>query len=185
LFQRGNAKPAGVTVDQITAALANNPRPHAFVQLEKRGAQSVIVQIAENGPYKTFATADRKSMTLRNGMVTATRGLGGDLMSSDEDALLTLVRAKSTGTAPYVMRYLDGENITQALSLQCTTEPTDPAPVQLGEIDTVGQIVIARCVGDRTRFSNVFIVDDAGRILSARQWLGPFIGFAAVQMLRL
>lgn len=180
---RNTARPP-VTVAQINQALATKSEPLALVTVETRKASALVIQIGRNGNYRTYATEQRQTLTFRDGMITSTRGLGGDLMSSEETALLSLVSRKSTGNAPYTMRFLTGEDVTATLHYTCAVSRDGTAPVRLGKINTVAQKMTAQCTGSDGSFSNTYLVDGAGDIISTRQWLGAFTGYVAGQQLR-
>lgn len=183
---RGASGDGGATVTeaQVARALAGAEDGVALVGIEDRSSQSLVIEIEENRGYRTFATATRQTITYRRGMVTATRGLGGDLMSSDTDALLRLVSARAEGQAVYVMRFLSGEEKTVSLIATCTVARAGTGPVQAGEINTTAQIMTAKCSGGTESFVNAYLVDSTGTILSTRQWLGPLVGYLTSQMLR-
>lgn len=178
------ATPPQVTVAQINQVLATKSGPLALVTVETRKASALVIQIGQNGRYRTYATEQRQTLTFRGGMITSTRGLGGDLMSSEETALLSLVSRKSNGAAPYTMRFLTGEGVTATLQYNCTVSPGGTAPVSLGAINTVARQMTADCTGSDGSFRNTYLVDGAGDIISTRQWLGAFTGYVAAQQLR-
>ncbi|MDU8910971.1 YjbF family lipoprotein [Aestuariicoccus sp. MJ-SS9] len=175
---------SGVTEADIAATLQRTDRPLALVNAEDRKSQALVVEIERNGPYRTFATRDRQTFITRGGMVTGTRGLGGDLMSSDATALLRLVSARSPGTAPYVMRFLTPDNQTVTESYTCTVSPGASAPFALGAVNQTGRIVTAACTGEDGEFTNGYIVAGDGYILAARQFLGEATGILALQAVR-
>ncbi|WP_157960555.1 YjbF family lipoprotein [Primorskyibacter marinus] len=177
-------EPPQVTVAQINQALATKAGPLALVTVESRKASALVIQIGQNGHYRTYATEQRQTLNFRGGMITSTRGLGGDLMSSEETALLSLVSRKSGGSAPYTMRFLTGEDVTATSQYTCAVSRDGTAPVKLGAINTVTQKMTAQCTGPDGSFSNTYLVDGAGDIVSTRQWLGTFTGYVAAQQLR-
>jgi len=79
------AKPAagGIAVIDIPAqTLAEWPEPLIVAASELTGASSALGRIARNGGDETYSSADANHVTLRQGMVVSTRGLGVDLMAS-------------------------------------------------------------------------------------------------------
>ncbi len=177
-------QPVGVSPEQMTQALQSTDLPVTLIFLEGRQTQFLALEIERNGAYQTYGTSSRQSVAFRNGMITATRGLGGDLMSSGEDALLHMVSRRQSGVAPYTMRFLTSDNRTEALSYNCTVSPGKSVPVKVAEIDTTGVAVTAQCAGAGNSFTNVFVVDRHGSLVSARQWLGYQLGYVTSQPLR-
>ena len=181
---RAQTTPTPVTEEQINAVLAQTDMPLALAIVEKTGTQAVLGEIARNGRYATFANAERQVIVLRDGFVTATRGLGADLMSSDSAALERLVRSRSAGQAAYSLRFLNGEDVETTVTVTCTTTPGGEAPVKLGTVNTTGRIVQAACTGDGPGFTNVYIVGADGYVLGAQSWIGEINGNLSTQILR-
>lgn len=177
---------AGVSPEQITQVLAGRPDPLALVALEKVQTQGLFLRISKNGEYGTYATANRHAVIFRNGIATATRGLGGDLMSSKTTALETvLMRRTAAAGVPYEMEFLNGEDQTFRLSLTCDVTPGAQTRVTGGEVDAEVIQITALCKGaDGVSFTNIYMVDAQGRILAARQWMGDFIEYVSIQHLR-
>ncbi|WP_136443331.1 YjbF family lipoprotein [Pacificoceanicola onchidii] len=173
-----------VTADQTAQVLAATPSPVEFVNIEARNSQALMIGIEQNGPYSTYGTAARQSLVLRSGMITATRGLGGDLMSSEEDALLRAVQSRQAGNAGYQMHFLTPGDETKTLSFQCSVVPGGTQAIKAGEINSGGTVMTATCRGEGGQFDNTYVVDKRGTILAGRQWVGFTIGFIGTQALR-
>lgn len=189
LFKKG--EPAKVSHTQIVAALQANSSPLALFEFESReGTQGLLSQIEVNGAYHTFGNQARNVIVLRDGMITATRGIGGDLMSVEEDALLRLVKSRSLGTATYVQRFLQPSATTITISYRCAAHPEGQKQVALGLVNELTTRVRVDCYGDdpetgkQLEFTNTYEVSASGMVLSGRQWLGDYIGFINSQYLR-
>ncbi|WP_417718772.1 YjbF family lipoprotein [Salipiger sp.] len=183
---KGDAAPQPVTAAQIAQVMAATDLPMAFVNIEERKAQTVLIRIETNGPYGTYATADRKNMVMRNGMITSTRGLGDDLMSTDVDAVLSLVRKRTTGNAVYIQRFLRSDDATRVLTYRCGVEPDKSVDVAMGLVRGRATEVIVACESeDGPPFVDYYVVDGSGEILASRQWLGVTTGYVAMHRLRL
>ncbi|MFW2590026.1 YjbF family lipoprotein [Sagittula sp. SSi028] len=185
--------PAKLTAPQIAQVLQSTKAPVALFVFEKRdGAQGLLTEIETNGAYATFGNQNRNVIVLRDGMVTATRGLGGDLMSVEEDQLLSLITARAAGQANYAQRFLTPEGVTATLVYLCTTRLGNSqhlAHLALGPVDSAETAVTVDCVArDATTkpqsFSNVHVFDSDGIIVRGRQWLGEIIGFVELAYVR-
>lgn len=179
--------PAQVEV-AINEALNVLDGPLALATFEKTQNNVVLRQIASNGPYRTWTSwsqgTDRRSVTTRNGVITATRGLRNDLMSSDVKQTLALVSARSSGQAIRVQRYLDGENLIVEKRSNCTITRGGQSRVRVGVIDRMTTEMTESCVDGAHNFRNIYRVDASGRIVQSVQWLNDFYGLAVVQTLR-
>ncbi|MDT8325905.1 MAG: YjbF family lipoprotein [Roseovarius sp.] len=167
------------------AALASTNAPLVLVSISERNVSSVMQQIETNGAYRTYGTGDRRSITFKGGMMTASRGLGEDLMSSDVDGVLALVSARKAGRVQRVHRYLDGENTITALEATCEVTPGAMGQVSVDTGQRATQNVTETCRAVHTEFQNTYMVDrGTGHILQSRQWHSPMNGYISVQTLR-
>ncbi|MFU1478141.1 YjbF family lipoprotein [Roseovarius sp. C7] len=186
IFTKSSNQPR--SAEQISAeaasALQNTEERLILTALPSVEVTTVMQRIEENGPYATYATANRRSLTLRNGMVTATRGLGSDLMSSDVTEALRLVSARRAGQVTRTQRHLDGENLTVTTQARCTISPGSQSQMAVGEIKATVTTVTESCASDERQFKNVYQVDGAGRVLGSKQWIGPDRGYLSIQQLR-
>ena len=87
---------------QKALASTGPDEPLATIQFPSVKGQSVLRVIETNGPHSTWAawgTSDRRTITTKNGIITATRAIPPDLMSADVDGVLALVsrRGQITG----------------------------------------------------------------------------------------
>lgn len=182
--QGSNPNPAEIAA-AVKVSLANTDAPVALVALEARNATAILTQIERNGAYVTWATPDRRSITTRGGVITATRGLGNDIMSSSLGSSLTMLSARKQGTAQRVMRFLDGENHTVELVLSCGYTKGAGKRLTAGELKNVAATEMTEnCSANETRFTNTYLVDGRGRFVQSRQWLGPINGHMLIQLLR-
>ncbi|KNG93714.1 hypothetical protein ATO11_11035 [Pseudaestuariivita atlantica] len=167
---------ATLTPQQIEQILAATPNSVMLFTSEKTKSQAPIIQIERNLAYRTYATGGRQTVTIKNGFVTATRGLGGDLMSSEIDQSLALVSRRSAGQATRVMRFLTGDDQTFEYNFDCVIS------VQGGQGGLQG--MREDCRDGETTFINTYAVDRNGRIRASRQWLGNFTGYVSLALLR-
>lgn len=170
------AQPQAVSPDALGQVLAATPNSVVLFILDTTKAQAPLIQIERNGAYRTYATSARQTVTIKDGLATATRGLGGDLMSSDLDPSLNLVRRKSAGQTTRVMRFLTGEGVTFTMTFTCSVEVAAKQDQLQGMRES--------CTGRTRQFENTYAVDASGRIMGSRQWLGPTIGYASFALLR-
>lgn len=184
LFSNRSAPPAPIGDQQIASVLAATQEPVILVNLADLETEALLLRIETNGAYQTFATSARQTITQRDGMITATRGLGGDLMSSEPEALLAQVRSGRPGQVPYVVRYLRGDEATMTYTYRCTVTPAGSESVMRGALNLDGRKVTADCLGDGTPFTASFVTDRSGAIVKSEQWLGDYIGKVISQTLR-
>ncbi|WP_020039443.1 YjbF family lipoprotein [Salipiger mucosus] len=182
----GDGAPGALTQEAIAQTLAGaGDRAVTFLEIDERESQSLLVNIESNPPYRTYATPTRQAVTIRDGMIVATRGLGGDLMSVDEDELLSLVRSRTKGEAVYIQRFLRSDDRTVPLTYRCSVEPDKSIDVSMGLIQTPAREVVAACTSDvGPPFVDYYVVDPSGQIVASRQWLGRITGYVSTHVLR-
>ncbi|MFK7939504.1 MAG: YjbF family lipoprotein [Roseovarius sp.] len=189
------AKPKSIPVvsdpnqvaNDVSQTLAVVPGPLALATFEKTNNNVVLRPIATNGSYKTWASAgsaDRRSVTTRHGLLTATRGLNQDLMSSDVSQTLSLLKARQSGSATRVQRYLNGEDQIFEIRVTCAVSKGGQTQVQIGEINRTATEMTERCDSPERSFTNIYRVDGSGRVLQSVQWLNDFYGTTVIQQLR-
>lgn len=84
---------------------------------------TALGETRHNGAVWTFATPNEQTLVLRNGLLTATRELGDDLMSAKTGAAEGLILRRQTGTADRIYRYLDGGDRAPPMTCTVTTGP--------------------------------------------------------------
>ncbi len=180
-----DGKTAGAQQAQSLAApsviLAQTEAPVILVQPQNGAGPFYIVGIRDNGPWRTYATGARQTLVLRQGVVTATRGLGGDLMASEIDPMLELLRANRAGKARRVMQVLDGEDVTRQIVLDCTLSVGTQVRTTTG---IAGRAMTEDCASDDLSFRNSYVVDRAGNALQSEQWLPTSQGRLTLTVLR-
>ncbi|MDU8929615.1 YjbF family lipoprotein [Alisedimentitalea sp. MJ-SS2] len=166
----------------IQAALANTDLPVAFVAMPDREANAVMVHIETNGAYKTWGGGGRRSITMAGGMITATRGLGNDIMSSSVGEIASLIQARKAGSGQHVLRHLNGENQTVETVADCQVTRGGRKKVTNATMQNVNTTEMTEnCSGSDASFTNSYLVDGRGRVLQSRQWLGPANGYIVFQ----
>ena len=89
-------------------------------------------------------------------MISATRGLGFDLMSTDVDGVLDLVTSRSEGTVQYVQRYLDGDIQTQERESTCEVTRGYEQFIEYGEIREHAIQMFSSCISHDGQFVDLF-----------------------------
>lgn len=161
--------PARSPQDMAAAALAANPGPLIMVGLEQAGTTQVMAMTGQNGGMRTFMTPNEQALILRGFMLTGTRGLGRDLSVAEASASAALIQAGRPGTARRVMRYYSGDGLERPIDFTCQVGPGPKAGVMVED-----------CQGHGLSFQNSYL-PSAG---VSRQWIGPGLGYATIQVLR-
>ncbi|HKL65436.1 MAG TPA: YjbF family lipoprotein [Roseovarius sp.] len=142
------------------------------VRLPATGAQATLAPVARNGGVTVWQTLDGITLSFRDGVLIATRGLGDDLMSADVDGTLAMLRGSDRATQyPHIRSYLDGEDRTVFRSFQCRREAGPDRQIT------------ERCVSTDVGMTNIYWLDGAGEITRSRQWVSPAVDYMETERL--
>lgn len=133
------------------------------VDIPSRNASARLKRIGVNGDVETWTSPDNVSISLRQGVVVATRGLGFDMMGGDAGNTLAALAAPGGEVYRRQMRYLTGDNHSTWIAAGC-------------EMTTGAERFEERCLARRDRFTNLYWTDGAGRVVRSRQWVSPQVG---------
>jgi group 4 capsule polysaccharide lipoprotein GfcB/YjbF len=165
-----------VTRAQVEAA----GQPLLRVQMLDTGAWSTLALAARNGPVETFLAGDDVSLSLRDGILTGSRGLGQDLMGL---AISNIV--DDSGVLRRSYRHLDTRNRIVSTQVACSLSTGPPARLTILEQTHRVRKVTEQCRGDGVEFTNLYWKDPGtGMIWKSRQWLSPALGQLEIEVLK-
>jgi len=152
--------------------------PQMRVQIQSRGANAVLSRVAVNRDVETWLAVDNISLSFRQGVLVASRGLGFDLMAADAQNTLDAFAGQGAEVYRRQMRYLTGDNQSTFLTAGCSMVFVGP--------ETVGgqslQRLEERCQARQNLFTNLFWLDGSGQIVQSRQWVSPQIGYLTASL---
>ncbi|PKQ13232.1 MAG: hypothetical protein CVT70_04470 [Alphaproteobacteria bacterium HGW-Alphaproteobacteria-1] len=133
------------------------------------GARARLGPVARTGDVTVWQTLDGITLSMRQGLLIGTRGLGDDLMSAEVDGVLALLRgASGEGPVPHIRSRIDGEDRTEFRSYQCKRDAGAP--------DAGMRRVEVLCISPKDRFTNTYWLNSAGAVMRSRQWISPALG---------
>lgn len=162
-----------------------------LVRLET-GAEAGLVPIAANRGRFVWSSEDDVTLTGRGGIIVATRGLGGDLLSAESDSLLQALAQGRSAAYRRTLRRLDGlgQILVQPHDCRLTIGPRETVVVLGRAHDTLRST--ERCeplagspAGTPPEFGpepfvNTYNVGD-GTIWVSRQYVGPAAGYLSLE----
>ena len=168
LISGGNSEPAAKPV--ITRAqFAQVQDPALLVTLEEVDAIASVVRIASNNGADTYQGVDAISLTLRNGVLIATRGYNDDLMQSDMSGLQAALK-RGQGTYSKSMSYLDSQDRFRTLAFRCDLRTAGRERIViLGKTHQTRRLQ-ETCTGDGRQIDNTYWLDGS-RMVRSRQWV--------------
>lgn len=148
------------------------------------GQSSGVVEIATRNGLGTWLAVDNATLTLRDGILVATRGLGYDMMAAEVGGTAKLLGAKSGGQAVRSYDFMDGENQISNIVVQCTVTTSGTGVFQFNGINEPTAVYRETCVGDAPISNEYAIGQKTSRLLSTTQWAGPGIGYVKLERLQ-
>lgn len=162
--------PAQIRASLTPEALAQVPGPLIFVEFPDLGVASALAPIGENQGVTNWRSARQVSILLEDGFLRGTRGLGGDLMTTDiEEPLIAIRRGRGEGVR--VHRYVNPEDLTVTRAFRCV-------------YDRDSGSVRERCYGNGIEFENRYVLGRGGQSVKSRQWIGPLLGYVEIERLK-
>jgi hypothetical protein len=135
---------------------------------------------------ETWISLDYVSLGMKNGMIIATRGMGGDQLAGDPSQTFAALEAGRNGITERFITLLNGESQAETLAFRCQVERERQAPVRLSTSYTADTDLFSEtCRNGEMEFRNLFWVERGSRkLVQSRQWISETIGTLALRVLR-
>ena len=169
------------TANLVARALQSLNEPVMLTIIEDRKATAIMVPYGQNGPVQTWTTQEFQTVSLERGVITATRGLGDDLMSAETTAVANALRSGG-GTVNRVWRTLDGTNAVIEKTATCQISSAGAETITLASGASLQTRRMVEDCGDGIR--NAYWLDGSGRVAQSRQWVGSVVGYLTQQVVR-
>jgi hypothetical protein len=162
------AKPVDpAAVAAVRKQLEQAGQPVVLVRVARFGYANLMAPYGQNGPISTWASSSSQSVSLKDGILVATRGFGPDLMSARVPDLAQVRQAKGYFHRGYSV--LDGADQGHVSEYDCTF-----AEAGHENIDVFGKTYATRkvaesCEGPDLTFENAYWFDDRGILRQSDQ----------------
>lgn len=170
-------------VPQVLAA-AQAGAPIMQVIVNDREQSSLVVRETRRDGVETWLAPDGISLSLQDGFLLTTRGLGGDVLGSDVAESRALVLALRPGRATRLHSFLDGDNQVQRRAYICDITRQADAEIALTEGMVATRVMVEDCSSADQQFLNLYWLDRQGQIVQSRQWAGDFAGPLTFRIVR-
>ncbi|QYK42362.1 MAG: YjbF family lipoprotein [Paracoccaceae bacterium] len=178
---RGAAPRVDLSPSRLTRAqIASITVPADLVTLEKAGVSAVVVRTGLNGGVETWSSPDDRTISVRDGVIVATRGLGADLMAARVPGVAQLAAG---GSWERLHTTLNGEDQAVITRYSCTASSAGPARIVVVERAYETRLVRESCEGGGTRFVNEYWLQGGAKLRQSRQWIGHTVGYVAIRRL--
>jgi len=156
--------------------------PILFVEID-RGQNGTMTQYPGVGVGQTWLGVDGSTVTLDNGLLKATRGMGDDLMGSE---ISLEINWSDLEEVSYERRlaYLRLDNKTLINQYSCTfTDTKSMETINLFDAEFSVNHVQETCRGAAGSFVNDYYIDTEGLVRNSRQYQGEKIGYMTIARL--
>lgn len=156
------------------ADLAAFNQPIIQADLPATGLTTYFVPFGSNGGVETWSNADDQTVSFRQGVLTATRGFGPDIMQSVVPSAAQL--ASGSGSYGRVYYYLDGADQTQRFDFNCTLANSGSETITVVGQQHSTRHVTETCTGKQGDFVNEYWFENSNLIRKSKQLLVPAWG---------
>jgi len=156
--------------------------PILFVEID-RGQNGTMTQYPGVGVGQTWLGVDGSTVTLDNGLLKATRGIGDDLMGSEISHKINWSDLEDISYERR-MAYLRFDNKTLVNEYSCTiTDMNSMETISLFDAEFSVNHVQETCRGATGSFVNDYYIDTEGLVRNSRQYQGDKIGHMSIARL--
>lgn len=162
-------------IPPLTRAIANETTdPLLEVRFERLNARVILFNAGQNGDVQTWRALDNKTISLKNGIIVATRGLGDDLMSAKLPDLSQMIQGGSVYNRFYY--YLDGLDRSTNLPFTCRTFDLGPETIVVVERTHQTRHIQETCKGPDAEFVNDYWFENGSYLRQSNQWMNVRLG---------
>ena len=187
--KEGPKPPVTVTpkmlADTKIAALQVNP--------VKLGGSDFLRRVArrndsEFGTVEVWNSSDNAQIFLRNGVLIGTRGVGGDIISSNAAATVSAVTQARSGAGSRTYRVSNGDNTDQLVNFRCEIQNLGAEGITVVNQTFATTHLRETCsggpAGTLSVVNNYWVQSGNGLVKKSRQWAGPVVGYFEMILLK-
>lgn len=173
LIAKRQAAGAAQPITRQDLAALNTP----VIMGELRAANSTIylVPISRNGAVETWATSDDLTVSFRDGVMTATRGFGPDIMQAVVPSRAQLAAGQGSHARSYF--YLDGADQMQRFDYQCSMSNLSAETITVVGRQHSTRHVAETCTSKAVQFTNEYWLDGGNFIRKSKELIVPEWGY--------
>lgn len=171
--------------EQLTrAAIRDYGQSLILVEAPSLRAEATLRPVAQNGPNRTWITGDGVTLTFRNGIVVATRGLGEDLMSADTAGAEAAVVNRRAGPATRTHWRVTGDYREVQIRYDCEFVAEGAETIEIIGERHATQRFREICRSGETWIENRYWIGTRDGVLwRSRQWISPRAGYLLIDVL--
>ncbi len=175
----------GFTATRASLAADGFNDPFLVARLDARNIRTGLIQAGQNRGTVTWLAADGATLTERDGVLSASRGLGVDLYTAETAALGQALRAGNS--ASYVRRYRHLDPLAQIVvtRFDCTLMPDGREAIEVFDVSFTTARYTEICTSaslDAPQIENQYWVDQDRSIMRrSRQWISTDVGYLTLE----
>lgn len=152
-----------------------------LVDVPSEGATALLGPVGTNGAQSTWMSADGVSLTLNQGIMVASRGMGFDMMGASIGQVHGLLSGQVAETTRS-FDFIGGNDQITTRTFTCHVSERDTEAVTILDRQVATQKIKVRCEDANTIFTNIYWMS-GDRIVKSRQLLSPEVGYIRIEML--
>ncbi len=157
-----------------------------LVKLDRVGLYNLIQKSGQNGTHTTYRAPTNYTVTLDRGLITATRGLGLDLMAQGTNISIRSMFANRTKENTYIrkFRYLNTDSQLETTQFICIMSYEGQETINIIGLNYNTGKYLEQCQSEISYFENQYWVDrNTVTIWKSSQMIHPDLGTITVQKL--
>ncbi len=171
---RQSGATAAVAAPVTRADIEKAGVPVLRAAVPSRGTDGFLTVLDRKGDVVTWKTPEGTTFALRSGVLTQTRGLGPDLMSSNVPTVGQLLQAGGTYQRQYF--FLGSDDQSTRRTYECTVTKVGAEVIEIFERSHNVTRVTEDCVRPQgTRIQNEFWIEGQ-TVRKSRQWASALVG---------
>lgn len=166
---------------QLTPAQITQLRvPMIFISASRINVAATLIPVRETGALRIWQARDGAQVAMRDGLITATHGMGHDLIAAD---LSGVAAALAGGPARYLrqLSHMQGDLRISVAAYRCRMSGRQTA-LQAPRGRPV-RVFRENCEGPN-RFENIYHIGPGGTVWWSRQWVSTHVGPLEIEMIK-
>lgn len=156
-------------------------------QIDGEEISNILSAKSLNGLYVTYVSAFQQTIAMKGTLITATRGLGGDLLAVADGRADPVANLTPPDNWPASIsrsyRFPDDGPGGRLVSVDCNILRGSEIQITIVEITYDVTAMSETCSGEGEAFTNIHLVDETGQIWQTRQWIGSKLGYLNMEVL--
>ena len=167
-----------------------NEIPYATIAVSAEGRpRTFLVPLSDNDGYLNYRDAEGNAVVLFGGAISGTESLGHDLQAVRHDRRDPIAHqaplARWPGRFQRAYHYARRDLSSRRVTLDCLFTAATRERIEIVEVSYDLVRVTETCTNADRQIENTYWVEEAsGFIWKSRQWIGPEIGHATIEIIR-